>query len=389
MKTIYFDNASTSFPKAPGVANAICNYIENIGANVGRGTYKSSYDAGSVVYETRQLICRLFNYNNPMNVVFTMNITQSINIILKGLLKNGDHVIVSSMEHNAVLRPLSSLSKQMGVEVDKVECDYNGVLEPRRLEAAIKKNTKLVILTHASNVSGTIFPIEEIGKICKEKNIFFMLDAAQSAGVLEIDFFKMNLNALAFTGHKGLLGPQGIGGFILDDSLSKVISPYFEGGTGSNSESELQPDYMPDKFESGTLNLPGIYGLNAALKYIFQKGIKNIYEYEMKLASYFINKIQEIPEVEIIGPKEADHRTSVVSLNFIDMDNSEAAYLLDKDYGIMTRVGLHCAPSSHKTLGTFPKGTVRFSFGHFNTFEEIDYAINSIKKIVHQKNPMS
>jgi cysteine desulfurase family protein len=381
MKTVYFDNAATSFPKAPTVSKAICNYIDNIGANVGRGTYESAYSAGSVVFETRELICNLFNYNNPMNLVFTMNITQSINAILKGLLKAGDHVIVSSMEHNAIMRPLNTL-RSLGVEIDRVPCDHNGCLSPASLRDYIKINTKLVLLTHASNVCGTILPIEEIGEICKEKGIFFLLDSAQSAGALEIDFNKLNLNALAFTGHKGMLGPQGIGGFILDNTLIPLVSPYFEGGTGSNSEAEIQPLYMPDKFESGTLNIPGIYGLNASLKYLKSIGIDNIYKTEMELTSYFINKILEIPGVEIIGLKDIANRTSVVSLNFKDLDNSEVAFLLDKDYKIMTRVGLHCAPSAHKTLGTYPQGTVRFSFGHFNTLSEIDHAVDSLWKIV-------
>lgn len=381
MNNIYFDNAATSFPKPGSVSKAICNYIDNIGANVGRGAYQSSYSAGKIVYETRELLCGLFNFSNPMNVVFTMNITQSINIILKGLLKAGDHVIVSSMEHNATMRPLTSLSNQ-GIEYDRVECDSQGSLDPEKVRNLIKDNTKLVVMSHASNVCGTILPVMEIGKICKEKNIFFLLDSAQSAGVLEVDFNKLNLSALAFTGHKGLLGPQGIGGFIIDDKMASEVKPMIEGGTGSLSESEIQPDYMPDKFESGTLNLPCIYGLNASLKYIKEIGIENIYKHEMKLTSYFLDKIEPIQELEIVGLKSPENRTSVVSINFKTMDNSEAAYILDNEYGIMTRVGLHCSPSAHKTLKTFPIGTVRFSFGHFNTIEEIDYTIESIKKML-------
>lgn len=381
MNTIYFDNAATSYPKAPEVSKAMCNFIDNIGANVGRGTYKSSYNAGAVVFETRELICKLFKYDNPMNVVFTSNITQSMNTILKGFLKPGDHVIVSSMEHNAVMRPLTSLTN-LGITFDRVKCDKNGLLNPIDLVPLIKANTKLVILTQASNVCGTILPIKEVGAICKARNIYFLLDAAQSAGVLDIDFKSLNLSALAFTGHKGLLGPQGIGGFILDESMVPLVNPLIEGGTGSTSDSEEQPLFMPDKFESGTLNVPGIYGLNAGLKYI--EGIKpnNIYTLEMKLTQYFIKKILEIPKIEIIGYTSLENRTSVVSINFKTLDNSEAAFILDNEYGIMTRVGLHCSPSAHKTLGTYPSGTVRFSFGHFNTIDEIDYAIECIHKII-------
>lgn len=383
MNTIYFDNAATTYPKAPKVSSAICNYIDNIGANVGRGAYKSSYATGAIVYETRSLLCDLFNFNNPMNVVFTMNITQSMNIILKGLLTSGDHVIISAMEHNAIMRPLNTLSKH-GIKIDMVPCDRNGLLDTKELIKLIKPNTKLVIMNHASNVCGTILPIEEIGKLCKAHGIYFLLDSAQTAGVLEIDFQKFNLNALAFTGHKGLLGPQGIGGFILDDNLAKIISPLIEGGTGSNSESDEQPNFMPDKFEAGTLNIPGIFGLNAALHYIKETGLTSIYNTEKMLTSYFINKLIVIPELEIVGLKTETARTSVVSINFKTMDNSEVAYKLDNDYGIMTRVGLHCSPNAHKSLNTYPTGTVRFSFGHFNTTKEIDYAVDALLKIIYK-----
>jgi selenocysteine lyase/cysteine desulfurase len=261
-------------------------------------------------------------------------------------------------------------------------CARDGNLDPDSLRSAIKTNTKLVILTHASNVCGTILPIEEVGKICKEKGIFFILDSAQSAGAINVDFKKLNLSALAFTGHKGMLGPQGIGGFILDNELVSLVNPFFEGGTGSNSDAELQPMYMPDKFESGTLNIPGIFGLNASLKYLRETGIENIYKSEMKLTSYFINKVLELPEVEIVGLKDITNRTSVVSLDFKGLDNSEIAFQLDREFNVMTRVGLHCAPSDHKTLGTFPQGTVRFSFSHFNKLSEIDHAVESIYKII-------
>lgn len=385
MRRIYLDNGATSFPKAPGVSDAVCNYINNVGGNVGRGTYESAYSAGRIVYETRELLSSLFNFDNPLNVAFTMNITQSLNILLKGLLRPGDHVIVSSMEHNAIMRPIMTLNKN-GVEFDRVQCSREGILNPKDLEVLIKPNTKLIVMTHASNVSGTILPIEEVGKICKAHGIYFILDAAQSAGVLEVDFKKFNLNALAFTGHKGLLGPQGIGGFLVDEILSKEIEPFIEGGTGSLSESECQPDYMPDKFESGTLNIPGIYGLNASLKYINNVGINEIYEKEMLLTERFLNKVQNISGFNIAGIKGTAGRTAVVSINFENHDNSEIAFILDRDFGIMTRVGLHCAPSAHKTLKTFPEGTVRFSFGHANTIEDVDYSVDSLNKTIKMLN---
>jgi cysteine desulfurase family protein len=381
MRKIYLDNAATSFPKAPGVSEAITDYLVNVGSNVGRGTYESSYSAGQVVYETRELLCDMFNFYDPLKVVFTMNITQSLNMILKGLLKSGDHVIVSSMEHNAVIRPLTTL-KESGVEFDRVPCDAEGRLNPEDIEKSIRPNTKLVVLTHASNVCGTIMPIEEIGKICRKHNIYFVIDAAQSAGVLEVDFKKLNLNGLTFTGHKGLLGPQGIGGFLVDTQLANNINPFIEGGTGSLSESEIQPDYMPDKFESGTLNIPGIYGLHAAIRYVRSTGIKTIHDIEMALTKRFLDGVLNISDINVIGPKGIEDRTAVVSLDFPTLDNSEVAFMLDREYGIMTRVGLHCAPSAHKTLLTFPKGTVRFSFGHLNTNSDIDYAIECIDKTI-------
>ena len=246
MKKVYLDNAATTFPKAPGVAEAISDYILNVGSNVGRGSYENSYSAGQVVYETREMLCDLFNFKDPLNTVFTSNITQSLNMIIRGFLKPGDHVIVSSMEHNAVLRPLVSL-KNIGIEFDRVMCDIEGKLNPLDIEPLIKPNTKMLIMTHASNVCGTILPLEKVGEICKKHNIHFVIDTAQTAGVLPIDFKKLNLSALTFTGHKGLLGPQGIGGFLIDMDFANKLSSIIEGGTGSLSESETQPNYMPDK----------------------------------------------------------------------------------------------------------------------------------------------
>ncbi|MEF9934067.1 MAG: aminotransferase class V-fold PLP-dependent enzyme [Clostridium sp.] len=379
MKRIYLDNAATTFPKAPNVAQTMSDYILNNGSNVGRGSYASSYSAGQVVYETREMLCDLFNFNDPLNAVFTSNITQSLNMIIRGYLKKGDHVIISSMEHNAVVRPLVSM-ESLGIEVDRVQCNVEGKLNVSDIEPLIKENTKLLIMTHASNVCGTILPLEEVGKICKRHNIHFVIDTAQTAGVYDIDFNKFNLSALTFTGHKGLLGPQGIGGFLIDMDFANEIKSINEGGTGSLSESEIQPSYMPDKFESGTLNLPGIYGLNASLKYLKDHGIDSIRETETSLTKEFIDGVLNINSAEIAGIKGTDGRTSTISINFKDYDNSEVAFILDREYGIMTRVGLHCAPNAHKTLNTFPSGTVRFSFGHFNTSDEAKYAIDSINK---------
>lgn len=384
MKKVYLDNGATSYPKAPGVADIMFNYIVNIGCNINRGGYKSAYSAAEVVLDTRESLCRLFNFKDSKNVIFTQNITQSLNFIIKGFLKPGDHCVVTSMEHNAVMRPIVQLVKN-GVEFSRVQCDSKGILEPKDLLKHIKDNTKAVIITHASNVCGTILPIKDIGRICKENGIKFVVDSAQTAGSVLVDMEDMAIDALAFTGHKGLLGPQGIGGFIVTDEMSELMEPLISGGTGSMSDSEEVPPFMPDKFECGTINIPGVFGLNAALKYIEKEGIENIRKRELELTNLFINGIKDIDKAMLVGIDGIAGRTAVVSIDCINRDNAEVSYLLDKDYGIMTRCGLHCAPSAHKTLDTFPQGTVRFSFSHFNTQNEIEYAIDALNKILKEK----
>lgn len=384
MKRVYCDNGATSYPKAPFVGETVLDYINNIGCNVNRGVYSTSFKAENTVYETRELICDLFNFKTAENVVFTQNITTSLNVVLKGLLRERDNVVVSSMEHNAVMRPLTSM-KQRGVTITKVNGNILGEISIEDIENAISENTKAIVMTHASNVCGTVLPIRKIGELCKKYNKIFIVDSAQTAGVLDIDIKKDNIDILCFTGHKGLLGPQGIGGFLIKEELVERVSPLIEGGTGSLSELEVQPTYMPDKFESGTPNVPGIFGLNASLNYLLKTGLESIYNKEIDLTSRFIEKIMNIDEKLLIGKKDIVDRTAVVSLDFKDLDNGIVCHNLDKDYGISTRSGLHCAPSAHKTLNTFPRGTVRFSFGHFNSYEDIDYVIDSINKIYKTK----
>lgn len=384
MKRVYCDNGATSYPKAPFVGETVLDYINNIGCNVNRGVYSTSFKAENTVYETRELICDLFNFKTAENVVFTQNITTSLNVVLKGLLREGDNVVVSSMEHNAVMRPLTSM-KQRGVTITKVNGNILGEISIEDIENAISENTKAIVMTHASNVCGTVLPIRKIGELCKKYNKIFIVDSAQTAGVLDIDIKKDNIDILCFTGHKGLLGPQGIGGFLIKEELVERVSPLIEGGTGSLSELEVQPTYMPDKFESGTPNVAGIFGLNASLNYLLKTGLESIYNKEIDLTSRFIEKIMNIDEKLLIGKKDIVDRTAVVSLDFKDLDNGIVCHNLDKNYGISTRSGLHCAPSAHKTLNTFPRGTVRFSFGHFNSYEDIDYVIDSINKIYKTK----
>ena len=381
MERIYLDNASTSYPKAPGVVENMRLFMEEIGCNVGRGGYAGAYSAGEVVYDTRERLCRLFHAPKPQNVIFTSNITASLNFIIKGMLRPGDHVLVSSMEHNAMMRPLVQMEK-LGVSFDRIPCNSQGMLLLDQVEGLIRPNTRAILMLHASNVCGTVMPIREVGAICHKHGLRFVVDAAQTAGVFPIDIVDMHIDALAFTGHKSLLGPQGIGGFIIEDSLAAELDPLISGGTGSRSDSEEVPDFLPDRFEGGTMNLPGIFGLNASLQYLEKEGIGNILQHEQTLSKRFSEGLAAFDCARIAGTEDPMKRAPVVSVDFTGHDNAEIAFLLDSQYGIMTRCGLHCAPSAHKTLGTFPQGTVRFSIGPFNTPKEIDFAVDAIKAIL-------
>ena len=526
MKRIYLDNTATSFPKPPEVITAISDYMGNCGSNINRGCYSDAYRTEEMVLETRELLCELFGGEDPANVIFTKNVTESLNVILKGLLRPGDHVLVSSMEHNAVMRPLRQLEKT-GVSFTRLPCLEDGTLAVRCGEYSPKNappareasdiseyllpNTRAIVMTHASNVCGTVLPAEDIGAFCAEHGLFFILDAAQTAGLLDIDMEQMHIDALAFTGHKGLLGPQGIGGFILNRRIEPHIEPLLSGGTGSFSHSEEVPRILPDRFEPGTPNIPGIIGLGAALKCIktrkiyaaldkdaprgaryddkpplsgetlpdakhsdkaafpyrknsrrymkspdFLEGTTALLVHELALTGRFIAQIKPLEEeglIRIVGLSDPERdmflcnlsanetaiakrqlagiycetdltgwgsgeaandplafvpddeqaandqpawniakitagrfaaRTGVVSVQTLCLDQSEAAYLLDSRYNIQTRVGLHCAPHAHMTLGTYPAGTVRFSFGWANTVEECDAAARALAEICHE-----
>ena len=378
---IYFDNGSTSWPKAPGVQEAVLELLKNGAFNINRGNYAGAYEVESVVLETRDQLVQLFHGTDSRNVIFTPGTTYSLNYFIKGFLKNGDHVLVSGLEHNAVMRPLEQM-KLAGVDYDIVPVDEEGNLDPEDLRERIRINTKAVIMTHASNVCGTVVPIREIGSICKEYGLFFAVDTAQSAGTLPVDMQECQIDFLAFTAHKGLLGPQGIGGFLISERLDKKMEPYIAGGTGSQSDSLLMPDYLPDKYESGTMNLPGIIGLHASLDYIREQGLKAIHDKKMELTEYLLNEVKRIPQVRIVGRKDVQDRVAVVSLDFLTIDNAVAAFELEQECGVMTRVGLHCAPAAHQSLHTFPQGTVRFAFSASNTFSEIDRCVEGILKIL-------
>lgn len=419
-KRIYLDQASTSSPKAPGVARVMSDFLESGGYNISRGHYQGAEAAGLAVLDARKAVARFFHFPAYRRVVFTNNITHSLNLVLKGFLLPGDRVICSSMEHNAMMRPLRQLEK-IGVIVEEVPNDAQGRWPLEAVREALKKPARALAMTAASNVCGTVLPFREVAKLCHEAGTAFILDTAQVAGTLPLDAAELGCDALCFTGHKGLLGPQGIGGVLFSERMAEECSPLISGGTGSFSDSEELPPLLPDRFEAGTQNLPGILGLGAALAYLeglnaeaqaedspateavpgtrsafeqAQKGLWKIAAAELALCRRFLEGAEALSErlpLRILGlpssscQLEKEERVAVVSLDFPEHDNARVAWLLDQNYGIMTRTGLHCAPQAHKTLGSFPRGSVRFSFGGTNTGEEVDAALAALEEILSQE----
>lgn len=377
---VYLDNAATSYPKAPGVASAMADYVEKVGATINRSSYASAQEAGLMTLSLRERLCRLFNHPDPTHAVLTPGATAGLNMVIKGLLRPGDHCLVSSMEHNAVMRPLVQLERE-GVVFERIPCDAQGCLRLEALPGMIKLNTRLVVMAHGSNVCGTVQDAEAVGKICRERGVPFALDAAQTAGHIEVDFERFGLSALVVPGHKGLLGPQGIGALLLDADFARRLTPLVAGGTGSASDSEELPDWMPDRFESGTPNMPGVYGWEAALGWLENTGIETLENHEKTLSKRFLEGIYGLKNVKLYGATVPEGRTGVFSVGFLNCDNAEAAWRLEREFGILTRCGLHCAPSAHKTLGSFPEGSVRFSTGWANTEADIDAALSAIAAI--------
>lgn len=379
-RKIYFDNGSTSWPKAPGVAEALSELLTRGAFNINRGNYEGAYEVEGLVLETREKLAKMFHCKDSKRVLFSPGITHSLNYFIKGFLKAGDHVIVSGIEHNAVMRPLRQM-EACGVTYDIAATAEDGSVTAEAVESLVNPKTKAVIISHASNVCGTVLPIEAIGQVCKKHDLFFVVDSAQSAGTIQIDIEKCGIDFLAFTGHKGLLGPQGIGGFLISERLDAQMVPYLSGGTGSQSDSLDMPTNLPDKYESGTMNLPGIIGLHAALSYIEEIGIDRIHDKKMELTSYFLERVKEFPNIRVVGKQDVQDRVAVVSLDFQGDDNAIIAFELEQNYGIMTRVGLHCAPIVHQSLHTYPQGTVRFAFSASNTKEEIDRCIDGFREL--------
>lgn len=379
MNTIYLDNAATSFPKPEGVSAAMKAYLDDVGATINRSVYGSAQDAGLVTLRLRERIKRLFHFPEAVtHVILTPGATWGLNMAIKGFLKPGDHCIVSSMEHNAVMRPLLQLA---GVEYDRIPCDREGLLDPADIEPLIRPNTKLLVMAHGSNVCGSVQNANAVGQICGKHGIAFVLDAAQTAGHYPIDFAAFGLSALCVPGHKGLLGPSGIGALLMTDDFARKLDPIVAGGTGSASDSEFLPPFLPDRFESGTPNLPGIYGWEAALRFVEAAGVDALRRHEMALCQRFLEGLEQIEGTALCGTKDLSRRVGVVSVDFLHKDNAEAAFELETDHGILTRCGLHCAPSAHKALDTFPRGTVRFSLGFASTESDVDAALAAIKAI--------
>ncbi len=379
---IYLDNAATSWPKPPEVLKSMVDVLERAGGNPGRSAHRLSIEAARVMYDAREDIARFFNSGDPTRIIFTSNATHAINIVLKGLLKPGDRVVTSSMEHNAVMRPLRRLEKQ-GVILRVAHCAPDGGLDLTNIAGAIDSSTRLVVLIHASNVVGTMLPIAEVASLAHRAGALLLVDAAQTAGVIPIDMNMSGIDFLAFTGHKGLQGPPGIGGLVIGDHVdTSQIEPLMRGGTGSQSELEEQPEYLPDKFESGTPNIVGIAGLRAGIHWLMDRGIEAIREHEKELTRALINGLSGISNIKLYGTHDLEKRTPIVSFTASGRQVSEIGLMLDEGYGILARVGLHCAPAAHKTIGTFPEGTVRLAPGVFTTMDDITRAISAIGKVV-------
>ena len=376
---IYLDNAATSFPKPKEVADAVYDFMINNGTSSGRGSYKKAMQSDYIVYECRKLIGNLFNFDDPKKVVFTSNITDSLNIAIRGILKENDHVITSSLEHNAVWRCLKTLEKDINIKIDTVECSKDGITNPEDIKKYIRKDTALIVFTQASNVLGTIQPIKEIGKIARENKIVFLVDAAQSAGAMKIDIKEDNIDILAFTGHKSLLGPMGTGGLIINTDID--IKPLKAGGTGGDSAYDYQPDYYPNHLETGTSNVSGIAGLRAAIKFLNREGIDNIHNKEKELTKYALQRLETVKDIEIYGPKDCEKILSVISFNIKNKRPEDISTILDQKYNIMLRAGLHCAPTAHSVINTKDRGSLRIGIGYFNTKDDIDKLVEALNNL--------
>lgn len=378
---IYFDNAATSWPKPERVCRAAEEYLRCGGTNPGRSGHTRSLQADRLVYDAREKASSFLGASSPEEIVFTLNTTDSLNIAIKGLLEPGDHVVFTPYEHNSVLRPLGSLRRSGMITTTMVQGDREeGInINIDDILKAIRPETRLIVCNHASNVTGQIMPVEDIGQLAEEKGIYFLLDAAQTAGALPLDLKKIKAHLAAFAGHKGFMGPQGVGLLYVRQGVH--IKPWREGGTGSRSEEDKHPEMMPDCLEAGTMNAPGMAGLYEGMCFIEEQGIDEIREHEVKLAGMLRRGLKAIPRVKVFGPDEDHESVAVVSFIVEEIDSGELGFVLEQVYGILSRTGLHCAPNAHRAIGTFPQGTVRFSLGYFNTEDEVKTALDAVAEI--------
>ena len=378
---IYLDNAATSWPKPDVMLNAMQHYSTEVGANAGRSAHRLASKAEQIRFEAREALAKLFNIKNPLRVIFTLNATHALNLVFFGLLKAGDHVVTTSMEHNSVLRPLNALAEK-DITVSFLPCNQDGTVQVEEIKKTICSETRLVVVNQASNICGTIQPLNEISKAAKASNALFLVDAAQTAGTVALDMGAEGIDLLVFSGHKGLLGPTGTGGLIIGENVdTRELRPFIFGGTGSLSQETRQPETLPDKYESGTGKLIGIAGLGACVRWILQKGVANIRDHELQLTRRLLEGLSNMANTKVYGTGDANRQTATVSFNIKGKSPSEIGLLLDEEFQIMCRVGLHCAPAAHRTMGTFPDGTIRFGLGIFNKKLEVEKALEAVSKL--------
>ncbi len=378
---IYLDNAATSWPKPPQVMEAMRRFLGEVGANPGRSGHRLSIEAARVVYRAREAVAGLLGVADPLRVVFCANATHALNLAICGLLSPGEHVVTTSMEHNSVMRPLRALEAE-GVVVTVAPCSPQGMLDPAEVERSLRPATKMIVMTHASNVVGTLLPVAEVAGLARSHDLLLLVDGAQSAGALPISLTDLGADLFAFTGHKALCGPTGTGGLVIGERVDvSRLRPLLRGGTGSRSAAETQPDFLPDKFESGTMNAVGLAGLEAGVRWLTEQGVDDLRAKERALTARLLEGLRDIQGVDVKGTLDASQQLPVVSFTVAGLDPAEVGLRLDEEYGIAARVGLHCSPGAHRTLGTFPTGTVRFALGAFTTKDEVDRAVDSIRRV--------
>ncbi len=376
---IYLDNAASSWPKAPGVAEAVAACIEHVAANPGRGSHRMAVEASRILFDTRKATAKLMGIRNPNDIAFALNTTAALNLAIKGFVKPGDHVICTSVEHNSVRRPLEYLRTKHQVQLTYVQADARGRIEIDHVKRSIQSNTSLLIVNHSSNLLGSIIPLEELRELTRAAGIRMLVDAAQTAGILPLRNDKLELDMIAFPGHKGLLGPQGTGGLYIAPDVE--LEPLLHGGTGSQSEKVEQPSVRPDRYESGTPNTPGIAGLLKGVSYVLNETVETIHTKEWALVQRLMEGIARLDRVRVLGPDLGEDRTGIVAFTMDHVDSSEVAFILDQHYEIAVRSGYHCTPLAHETAGTSERGAVRASVGYFTTEEEVDRMIEAVAEI--------